>query len=413
MVKLSVMTDSGLRTARGVNYARLKLELLLYGAAVEETLAARIQAFPSEELPVTRRRVGLIFPDGTRVLAPLEQGSPYHLRNFRDGVVELTGRDVTVDAFSTLSSDFHQRVTRLGRSYSEIGQVSGGYFFLPLGAKPDVPMFSTALVNGEERHEIVFHDLREVHELMAAAFGEGLVDVVKIAVKLPNAFDEDDVMHLLPYLQMIKRNFKSFVYLSIPPPADDRLLPLLYARGVDVIFCDILLTDDERAKMHLPFRRYYSAEQVYETLARLTNIFPQGAVLSRVLMGWESLERTEQAIERLVSIGAVPVINMIPAGRDRLSSVVLSAIHDLLMSMHHDINPSHYSRWMHSHLMVLADGFTPMDSLLIDRFERGSGWVDRMILSPFSRRCLEWASELRRSVKVQETEAPSLDDSRG
>lgn len=407
------MADAGVRTNRGVNYSRLKLELLLYGAAVEEeSLSARIQAFPSEELPVTRRRVGLVFPDGTRVLAPLEPGSPYHLRNFRDGVVELAGRDMAVDVHSTLSSDFHQRVTRLGRSYAEIGQVSGGYFFLPLGAKPDLPLFSTALVNGEERHEIVFHDLREVHELMSAAFGEGLVDVVKIAVKLPSAFDEDDVMHLLPYLQMIKRNFKSFVYLSIPPPADDRLLPLLYARGVDVIFCDILLTDDQRARMHLPFRRYYSADQVYETLARLTNIFPQGAVLSRVLMGWEPLERTEQAIERLVSIGAVPVINMIPAGRDRLSSVVLSAIYDLLTSLHHDINPGHYSRWLHSHLMVLADGFTPMDSLLIDRNERGAGWADRMILSPFSRRCLEWASGVRRAMKVSETEVAPLDDPR-
>lgn len=387
-------------------YRRLKLELLLYGVAVEdERLSEKILALPAEELPVAGRRVDLTFPDGTRVNAPLADGSPFKLRLLRPGLTLLEGKGLSVEAHSILTSDFHQRLTSLGNSFSEIGQICGGYFFLPLGERPSPAIAPRALAPDDPAGnvpQLVFHDLREVHEVLSGAFREKLVQVVKIAVKLPAAFDKSAIEQLLPYLEMVKRNFKSYIYLSIPPPKDFGLLPLLYARGVDVVFCDLLLTDETRAALHFPFRRNFSTEEILETLAHLVSIFPRGAVLSRLLLGWEPIEETELAAQRLLQMGTVPILSLIPVDRDRLSNVVREAIYDFLLSLHVDLDRNIYSRWIHSHLHLISDGFTPNDSLDIDQRENGATWLDRLIETPLSRRTLAYAWAVRRTLKVVE-----------
>lgn len=384
-----------------VSYRRLKLELLLYGiAVVDDRLSEKIIALPAEELPVARRRVDLTFPDGTRVNAPLEDGSPYQLRLLRPGVAVLKGKGMEVEARSILTSDFHQRRTSLGSPFSDIGQICGGYFFLPLGARtaPLPQPSSVALPN-----LFVKHDLREVHEVLSAAFQEKLVEVVKIAIQLPVAFDKEAVDRLLPVLEMVKSNFKCVVSLSISPPKDFRLLSLLYARGVDVIFCDLLMVDEKRALMHLPFRGSFSTEEILDTLSHLVGVFPTGAIVSKLLLGWEPIEETERAANRLLSIGVVPILGLIPAGWDRLSNVVLDAIYDFLLSLHLDLDRNLYSRWIHSHLHLISDGFTPNDSLDIElRENRSATWTDRMMVTRWSRSALATAWALRREFKVTE-----------
>ncbi|MBI4177989.1 hypothetical protein HY522_01020 [bacterium] len=384
------------------SYRSLKLELLLYGVAVSDPrLSEKILALPEEELSIAGRRVDLTFPDGTRVSAPLTDGSPYRLSLLRPGVAQLQGRNVQVEAHSILTSDFHQRFTSQGTPFSEIGRICGGYFFLPLGQTPAAAAPADSCpVSGLP--QMVFHDLRDVHEVLSAAFGEKLVQVVKIAVKLPAAFDKPAIEQVLPYIEMIKRNFKSYIYLSIPPPESAALLPLIYARGVDVVFCDLLLTDEKRAAMHLPFRRNFSTEEIIETLARLVSIFPRGAVLSRLLLGWEPIEETEQGAQRLLQMGVVPVLSLIPVDRDRLSDVVRSAIYDFLQSLHVDLDRNIYSRWIHSHLHMISDCFTPNDSLDIDQTENGASLLDRVFDRPWSRRALAYAWGIRRSLKVVE-----------
>lgn len=383
-----------------MSYRRLKLELLIYGVAVSDhRLSEKIIALPAEVLPITRRHVDLTFPDGTRVNAPLEDGSPYHLRLSASDATVLQGKGLEVRVKSILTSDFHQRRTSLGTPFSEIGQICGGYFFLPLVIRPG-PQVASGSENGLP--QFVFHDHREVHEVLSAVFEEDLVDVVKIAVQLPAAFDKPAIEHLLPYLEMVKSNFKCMVSLSIPPPKDFGLLSLLYARGVDFIFCDLLLVDERRASLHVPFRERFSSEDIMETLSRLADIFPRGAVLSRLLLGWEPIEETERAANRLLSIGAVPILNMIPPGRDRLSGVVLQAIYDFLLSLHLDLDRDIYSRWIHSHLHMISDGFTPNDSLEIDQAETGAAWSDRIVNTRLSWRLLSSAWALRRSFKVTE-----------
>jgi len=388
------------------SYRRLKLDLLLYGVAVQDDrISEKILALPTEGLPMADRRVDLTFPDGTRVNAPLEAASPYQLRLLRPGVTGLTGRGLSVETRSILTSDFHQRRTTFGKPFSDIGQICGGYFFLPLGALPGQIAQTAApgAAPGASRvPDIVFHDLREVHEVIRAAFDEQLVEVVKISVQLPEGFDRPAVNRLLPYLEMVKSNFKSIVSLSIPPPRDFQLLPLLYARGVDVIFCDLLVVDEKLASRQLPLRGRFSAEDILETLAHLVGIFPRGAVLSKLLLGWEPIEETERSAQRLLSIGTVPVLGLIPAGRDRLSTVVLDAIYDFLQSLHVDLDRNLYSRWIHSHLHLISDSFTPNDSLEIDKHQNGSDWIDRLLVTRASRRGLASAWALRRSFKVTE-----------
>ena len=233
------------------------------------------------------------------------------------------------------------------------------------------------------------------------------MEVVKISVNLAAAFDQIVIEQLLPYIEMIKSNFKCTVSLSIPPTRDFRLLPLIYARGVDVIFCDLLLLDKNRVSMHLPFRGNFSTEDILETLSHLVYIFPRGTVLSRLLLGWEPIEETARAADRLLSIGTVPILNFIPPGRDRLSAVVLESIYDFLLSLHLDLDRDIYSRWMHSHLHLISDGFTPNDSLDIDLRENGSTLKDRLIVTAGSRKLLAGAWGLRRSFKVIEGGAVS------
>ena len=60
------------------------------------------------------------------------------------------------------------------------------------------------------------------------------------------------------------------------------------------------------------------------------------------------------------------------------------------------------SRWIHSHLHLISDGFTPNDSLDIDQRENGARWLDRMIELPWSRRALAYAWALRRALTVIE-----------
>lgn len=393
---------------QNLSYRRLKLELLLYGIAVDDQrLSEKILALPAEELPVATRRVDLTFPDGTRVNAPLEEGSPYQLRLLRPGVAVLRGKGMSVEAKSILTSDFHQRRTSFGNPFSDIGQICGGYFFLPLGAQPAAESPDVPAKNGALPNLLVKHDLREVHEVLSAAFQEKLVEVVKIAVRLPVAFDKSAIEQLLPYLAMVKSNFKCVVSLSIPPPKDFRLLSLLYARGVDIIFCDLLLVDEKRSSMHLPLRSHFSTEDILETLGHLVGIFPRGAVLSRLLVGWEPIEETARASERLLSIGAVPILSLIPAGRDRLSSVVLDALYDFLLSLHIDLDRNLYSRWIHSHLHLISDGITPNDSLEIEMGEHGPAWTDRLFVTRWSRRALASAWALRREFKIIEGGPPS------
>ena len=387
-----------------LSYRRLKLELLLYGIAVaDERLSEKILPLPIEEIPVISRRVDLTFPDGTRVNAPLEDGSPYQLRLLRPGVAVLSGKGMSVEAKSILTSDFHQRRTSLGNPFSEIGQICGGYFFLPLAGAPapapaDSPRPPAGLAG-----IAVQHDLREVHEVLKAAFDEGLVEVVKIAIHSPTAFDKPAVERLLPYLEMVKSNFKCMVSLSISPPKEFGLLSLLYARGVDVIFCDLFLVDEKRSALHLPARSHFSEEDIVETLSRLVGIFPRGTVLSKLILGWEPIEETERAAEHLLSIGVVPVLSLIPAGRDRLSNVVREAIFDFLLSLNLDLDRNLYSRWLHSHLHLISDSITPNDSLEIDMREKGaSAWTDRILMARWSRRSLSSAWALRRYFKVIE-----------
>lgn len=389
---------------KNVSYRRLKLELLLYGVAVADArLSEKILALPADDVPVASRRVDLTFPDGTQVNAPLEDASPYQLRLLRPGVAVLSGKGMSVEARSILTSDFHQRRTTRGRAFSEIGQICGGYFFLPLGAlSGTVAAPATPEGASDVRPDLVFHDLREVHEVLSAAFQENLVEVVKLSVQLPVAFDKEAIEHVLPYLEMVKSNFKSIVSLSIPPPRDYRLLPLLYARGVDVIFCDLMLVDERRAALHLPFRGRFTTEDILETLGHLSGIFPRGSVLSRLLLGWEPIEETERAAQRLLSISAVPVLSLIPPGRDRLSDVVRTAIYDFLLTLHLDLDRDIYSRWIHSHLHLISDCFTPNDSLEIDRKENGYGRFDPIIENRWSRRALASAFALRRYFKVIE-----------
>ena len=384
-----------------VVYRRLKLELLLYGVAVDDPrLSDNIIALPDEELPVARRRIDLRFPDGTRVNAPLEAGSPYQLRLLRPGVTVLRGKGIEVEAHSILTSDFHQRRTSLGVSFAEIGQICGGYFYLPLGARPGPVIAPAALAAESALPEIIFHDQRDVHEVLSAAFREKLVEVVKIAVNLPDTFDEAAVAQILPYLEMVKSNFKCTVSLSIPPPRDFALLPWLYALGVDLVSCDLLMVDEKRAALHLPFRGRFSSEEILETLVRLAGIFPRGAVLSRLLLGWEPIEDTARAAERLLSTGTVPVLCLIPPGRDRLSEVVREAIYDFLLSLHLDLDRNIYSRWIHSHLNLISDSFTPNDSLLIDIKENGAGMLEHLIQMKWSRKVLASAWAVRRAFKV-------------
>ena len=79
--------------------------------------------------------------------------------------------------------------------------------------------------------------------------------------------------------------------------------------GVNAIYMNMELFDDELALQIMPQKRAISKERYLALLAQATSIFGEGNVRSLLIVGLESIESTLDGVRALAEIGCDPILS--------------------------------------------------------------------------------------------------------
>ena len=138
--------------------------------------------------------------------------------------------------------------------------------------------------------------------VIQAAFEEGAADLVQLNMDYSND-DDRGFPRLAPLVEAIKKRFNTFVALKGFPPADKRIIDLVYASGFDIV--------------NFPLGGFYGtvkskkimgAEKIYEALEYASSVFSPGTVWTDLAMSPGSQGRFKEGIDRLTDSGIIPLI---------------------------------------------------------------------------------------------------------
>jgi len=138
--------------------------------------------------------------------------------------------------------------------------------------------------------------------VIQAAFEEGAADLVQLNMDYSND-DDRGFPRLAPLVEAIKKRFNTFVALKGFPPADKRIIDLVYASGFDIV--------------NFPLGGFYGtvkskkimgAEKIYEALEYAASVFSPGTVWTDLAMSPGSQGRFKEGIDRLTDSGIIPLI---------------------------------------------------------------------------------------------------------
>lgn len=121
--------------------------------------------------------------------------------------------------------------------------------------------------------------------------------------------DDGGVEKLAMWVAEIRKHLNVLISLDLVPPASNDWIDQTYAMGVDAVYydSDFFNPNDEPKK---DFEKH-KARQL-EALEYAAMIFPTGAVLSHLVVGFEPLEETKKSIDLLIDRGVVPVLTYFP-----------------------------------------------------------------------------------------------------
>jgi hypothetical protein len=107
----------------------------------------------------------------------------------------------------------------------------------------------------------------------------------------------------------IRKHLNVLISLDLVPPATDDWIDRTYAIGVDALYydTDFFNPNDEPKK---EFEKHKTRQ--LEALAYAAKIFPAGAVLSHLVVGFEPVEETKKSVDLLIDRGVVPVLAYFP-----------------------------------------------------------------------------------------------------
>jgi hypothetical protein len=141
-----------------------------------------------------------------------------------------------------------------------------------------------------------------VLSVVQAAFEEGAADLVQLNMDYTHD-DDSGFQRLAPLVEAIKKRFNTFVAFKGFPPADKRIIELVYASGFDIV--------------NFPLDGFYGttkskkimgAEKIYTALEYASSVFSPGTVWTDLVMGPVSQEQFKEGIDRLVDSGIIPLI---------------------------------------------------------------------------------------------------------
>lgn len=288
------------------NIALLKLQLLYHGIRAGQNLPAPL-ANPFG-------LVHLVLPEGLSVSVHLNENgaeSPFTLRmEGTQFLLDIAGSaPVSVQWTAPLRS-YHQK-TSSGVLVSDILTVHGDFIAVhPTHACRFGESGLSCRYCGSSR-DISQHPPftpRDLVEAIQILEQEKRCDVVCLSSGRVDTPD-GGVERLEKWVTELRKHLDVLIALDLVPPESNEWIDKTYAIGVDALYydSDFFNPNDEPRK---DFEKHKSRQ--LEALEYAARIFPTGAVLSHLVIGFEPLEETRASIDLLIDRGVVPVLAYFP-----------------------------------------------------------------------------------------------------
>jgi sodium-dependent dicarboxylate transporter 2/3/5 len=288
------------------NPALLKLQLLYHGIRAGNDLPSPltnpfglVHLVLPEELPVSVH----LCTDG--------QKSPFMLRKQSDGFrLDIDGKE-SVPVRWTPPLQSYQKRTSSGILVSDVLTVHGD----SIAVHPSHPcrfgqsgLSCRYCGSSKELSQHPPFTPRDLVESIQILLQEKSCDVVTLS---SGQVDTEDggVERLEKWVTEIRKHLNILIALDLVPPESNDWIDTTYAMGVDALYydSDFFNPNDESGK---DFKKH--KERQLEALEYAVKIFPTGAVLSHLVIGFEPLEETLNSIDLLIDRGVVPVLAYFP-----------------------------------------------------------------------------------------------------
>jgi len=292
------------------NIALLKLQLLYYGIRADRDL-------PS---PLTNPfgLVHLVLPEGLAVSVHLNENgtdSPFLLR--REGTaffLDVAGKEsIPVQWTPPLHS--YQQKTSSRVSVSEILTVHGDFIAVHPSHACRFGQSGLSCRYCGSSQDISLHPPftpRDLVEAIQIVEQEKRCDVVCLSSGHVETAD-GGIERLEKWVSEIRKHLNVLIALDLVPPETNDWIDRTYAMGVDALYydSDFFNPNDESGGEPRAIFQKHKARQL-EALEYAARIFPTGAVLSHLVIGFEPLAETRASIDLLIDRGVVPVLAYFP-----------------------------------------------------------------------------------------------------
>jgi hypothetical protein len=149
---------------------------------------------------------------------------------------------------------------------------------------------------------------RDLVEAIQIVLQEKRCDVVTLSSGHVETGD-GGVERLEPWAAEIRKHLNVLIALDLVPPETNDWIDNTYAMGVDALYYDSDFFNPKDEPRN-DFEKRTSRQ--LDALEYAAGIFPNGAVLSHLVLGFEPLEQTQARIDQLVDRGVVPVLVYFP-----------------------------------------------------------------------------------------------------
>jgi sodium-dependent dicarboxylate transporter 2/3/5 len=298
------------------NPGRTKLSLVSRGVALPEGLSQPSRWIAQANAAETV--IDIRLPSGhfcsVPVGQPYTEESTFLLHEDQDGFhLSCAGEEQEIELVEAPS--FYSRTTRSGARMGSFASLHdkllilnpllGCGFFAERGLACHYCQYDSML----NEIEPPLRDSLDLVEVVRAALDEREVDTVY----LYNGYapgEDAGLARLVPIIDLLRRHLgHRQIALETVAPADVSVIDELYAAGLDIFVCNLELHDEERFAAICPGKQKHGGQRaIWAALTHARQIFRDGAVVSHLIPGLESLESTVEGMKTLVDHGVVPLL---------------------------------------------------------------------------------------------------------
>ncbi len=315
------------------NPVSLKLDIMLRGIRVDRVL---LDLLSKSNYIFTVEGIELELKNGIKVRAPyldkISRRSPYML--------DYESKEIVVDEQRVpvkLTGDFqiNEKKTSNNILMSRIANLYGKY--LAITPTPSCGFFGERLacafcpaVEDEQKQgspvsvEDVLETIREIYKTEKPSI---------ILLSIGDMGTEDGGIEFAEqYIKAIHKYFNVMIMLEVSPPKYPEWIDTAYGAGADAICFNIDIFDQRLFNELCPGKaKDNGRERYFNALKYATGIYPQGTVLTHLILGIEPVESTIAGIQYLTSIGVVPILSVFrPVNKSMMEYFVNLSIEEIL-----------------------------------------------------------------------------------